>query len=336
MLGVAVIVLSGALAAFTLVEVTRRYALRQGVLDVPNERSSHVRPTPRGGGIGVVVPVAAAMTFFGLFPSPVATAGAAMAVIVAATVGWVDDYRGLSVAARLPLHVVAGTLVGVSVLVSGSSTTILLLTLLGLWWVFWTVSAINVVNFMDGSDAMIGLQGLLFSAFASAMLPSGSDARAIALVATGAFIGFLALNRPPARIFLGDVGSGAVGVIFVLLGVVVMRARSWSVVAAYLPLAPLFIDEFLTMVRRIREGCDLRVAHRTHYYQRLIQAGWGHGQAAVLFGGLSLLGALTAALLGGRLGLVLLVGAAYTVGAGLVLHGLTRWIEGADVKDPTS
>ena len=271
-----------ALVAGMLVWMVRRYALRRDVVDYPNVRSSHERPTPRGGGIGIVAPVVAFL---------VATGGAqdsrwlmAGVIVVVAVVGWIDDHTPLPSLPRLLVHIVAGVAVAwVSRafdldIVPGVGGAVALA-----WWVFWTAATINVTNFMDGIDAMIGLQLLVFGAFAAAMLGGDPWAGALAVVTVGAGLGFLAFNWPPARIFLGDVGSGSVGVVFVILGMLTMAARGWSVIHAFLPLMPLFADELVTMVRRVRRGDSLLQAHRTHFYQRLVRADWPHARVAVVY-----------------------------------------------------
>jgi UDP-N-acetylmuramyl pentapeptide phosphotransferase/UDP-N-acetylglucosamine-1-phosphate transferase len=208
-------------------------------------------------------------------------------VALVAAVGWIDDHRSLSVSTRLIGHLVAGAIV--AALASGAEVRpfhVAIPAVLGvLWWVFWTVSAINVVNFIDGIDGIIGLQAFVYGLFAVAAVGlHASPAAILALTLAGAALGFLLLNWSPARIFMGDVGSGSLGVIFVVLGVLTMREVGWSVVPAFLPLMPIFADEVLTMSRRLARGESLSEPHRTHVYQRLVQAGWGHGPVAALYG----------------------------------------------------
>lgn len=279
-------------AGWIITALMRRYALANSVLDVPNDRSSHEIPTPRGGGVGIVLPVMVA-----LLAAPALLLGsgaglvAAAAVLIVAAIGWLDDHRSLGVKSRLVGHVAAGALVaffaiGVPEYPFGVAAP---LALAGLWWVFWTVSLINVVNFIDGIDGIIGLQALLFGLYAIAATGiKVSSAAIVGAALAGASIGFLLLNWSPARIFMGDVGSGSLGVVFVLLGVLTIIEVEWTVVHAFLPLMPIFADEVMTMARRISRGESLSEPHRTHVYQRLVQAGLGHGSVAALYGVLAL------------------------------------------------
>jgi Fuc2NAc and GlcNAc transferase len=151
------------------------------------------------------------------------------------------------------------------------------------WWVFWTVSAINVVNFMDGIDGLIGSQIALYSAYVVAASPSASYAAAFGAALAGAALGFLPWNWSPARIFLGDVGSGALGCAAVVAGLLAIRSTGLGIVGAYLPLFPLFLDGAATIVRRARRGERLTTPHRSHLYQRLANSAWGHARVSILY-----------------------------------------------------
>lgn len=280
-----------AFLSWGLTSLVRRYALAHSVLDVPNERSSHHRPTPRGGGLGMIIPITGTLMILPLWGLSYLSAGAtAVAVAIVAVLGWVDDHRSLSIRIRMAGHVVAGALVTLAILVSGQASLNMGLPMLlaCLWWVFWTVSAINVVNFIDGIDGIIALQAMIFGMFSLAVIGSvGTPASILALVLVGAAGGFLILNWAPAKIFMGDVGSGGLGVTFVILGALTMGESGSGVVRAFLPLMPIFVDEVLTMLRRISRGERLSEPHRTHVYQLLVQAGWGHGPVAALYGALA-------------------------------------------------
>lgn len=273
---------------WAVTKLMRRYALANAVLDVPNDRSSHETPTPRGGGVGVVLPVVLVLA---AIPSAMLGVGAGMlgaaAILIVAAIGWLDDHRPLGVRSRLVGHVAAGVLVA---LFAGSATVqpfpvAMPVVVAGLWWIFWTVSSINVVNFIDGIDGIIGLQAVVFGLFAVAGAEGQTSPSALmGVTLAGAALGFLVLNWSPASIFMGDVGSGSLGVAFVLLGVLTMAETNWTVVHAFLPLMPIFADEVLTMCRRVARGESLSEPHRTHVYQLLVQAGFGHSFVAILYG----------------------------------------------------
>lgn len=286
-------------ASYVGVAAVRRYSLRRGVLDVPSDRSSHQVPTPRGGGLAVVVAVltmgAAGVIRAGVPGAAVATAGAALLAV--ATVGWVDDHRPLGVGQRLVVHVLAGLAVaGLAHVWLGSGSAGWAIGLaLATWWVFWTISAINVVNFMDGIDGLIGSQLAIYAGYIATVAPAGSWARPLALTVCGASLGFLRWNWAPAAIFLGDVGSGSFGLIAVLLGLGAIapatafaQERSigdaaWQLARASLPLAPLFLDAGVTIARRARAGERLTTPHRSHLYQRLANGPLGHARTAAIY-----------------------------------------------------
>lgn len=313
---------AAAVASAWILERVRDHALSTARLDVPNPRSSHVVPTPRGGGIGFVLPV---LVFLGaaalsgrLGPVVAALILAALAAVAAA--GWADDRGDLVIAIRLAVHLAAGLALAWAAFRLGAGGS-LPATVAAVWWILWTVSAINVVNFMDGIDGLIAVQALVYTAFAAfALAPPAlaaeGEARtwmALAVVAAGAVLAFARRNWPPAAIFMGDVGSGFLGALFVVLGMATLAGREWTVVHAFLPLAPLFVDGGLTLTRRLSRRERLWVAHRSHVYQRMVQAGWPHARVTLLYGLLSLAGAAIVLLLPWPVARFLLVALWYLV-----------------------
>lgn len=290
-------VFGAALAAtvsYVLVGLVRRDALRRGVLDRPNERSSHALPTPRGGGLGLIAAVAIASLAQADAGRALAQWPAALAVGLVAVVGWLDDHRGAPVRIRLAVHVAAGLLLlplahAASFGLAGSPPVAAVVVALGCWWILWTVSAINVVNFVDGIDGIIGAQVLVYGMFLAWLGEADGPARAFGAALAGASGGFLAWNWSPARIFLGDVGSGALGTLIVIGGLLLLREGRVGFVAAYLPLVPIFLDASVTLVRRARRGEHLSQAHRSHLYQRLANAGVGHARVSLAYALASLL-----------------------------------------------
>jgi UDP-N-acetylmuramyl pentapeptide phosphotransferase/UDP-N-acetylglucosamine-1-phosphate transferase len=315
MTGNQVLLLVGSfLLAAGAVDVVRRHALRRQLLDIPNDRSSHTVPTPRGGGLGVVVVIAtvwAWILFATRTPLPIELALCVAAMVAVAMVGWLDDRRNLSVAPRLGVHLLAG------LAVAALSTRIGWPWWIGLGWLVWVVSSINVINFMDGIDGLIASQTMIAALSIAYLAPAEGLARPFALAVTGAGAGFLVWNWPPARIFLGDVGSGALGFALVLLGALVVAEGGTDVVRAFLPLFPLFLDAACTIVRRARRGERITTAHRSHLYQRLANGGWGHRRVTLLYGAAAVVGAVVAAVsaLAWRWPLV------FAYGASVVLFG---------------
>lgn len=277
------------------VDLVRRHALRRRLLDIPNERSSHSTPTARGGGLGVIIVISGAWLAIIATAEAIArpellwTVGAMIAV---ATVGWLDDRAGLGVVPRLAVHALAGLAVAVLSVRLGWPWWI------GIAWLLWTVSSINVVNFMDGIDGLIASQTVIATLFMAWLAPPTGIARPFALAVAGAAAGFLLWNWPPARIFLGDVGSGALGFALVVTGALAIAEAETDVVRVFLPLFPLFLDASWTIVQRARRGERLTTAHRSHLYQRLANGGWGHGRVTTLYGAAAIAGALVASVPG--------------------------------------
>ncbi len=188
-----IVVGQAALISWLLVGASRRYAQLRAILDRPTSRSSHVVPTPRGGGLGLIAAV-----LLSLIPVPGARSNPALLIALAgavltATVGWLDDRRSLGVRVRLAAHAVAGmALLPLALL--PTAVPAWLGPVAALWWVFWAVSAINVVNFMDGIDGLIGLQALVFGIHLAWHGTPGGLAAGLGLVLGGHGGGFPGLE----------------------------------------------------------------------------------------------------------------------------------------------
>ena len=259
------------------------YTRRAGLLDIPNHRSSHSVPTPRGGGIAIVSAVLA------IAPYEFARFGqgtwSIFLILMSATaaltfVGWMDDRGSTRIAVRLTIHLLAG--LSVMFLVNEIAPLPGLLNIAWLvWWMFWTVASINIVNFMDGVDGMIAAQGVVYGIFLFALVPASTLAAHFGLILAGACLGFLVWNWAPAKMFMGDVGSGPIGTFFVIGGALALESAPSALV--FLPLFPLFLDALLTLIIRFRNGEKLTDAHRSHLYQRLANGGWGHAPVTSIY-----------------------------------------------------
>ncbi len=251
-------------------------ASRLGLLDVPNERSSHRQSTPRGGGIGILAGVAAGVVVLlatGVRPGRdfgILLAG--MAVVAA--LGLVDDLR--SIRARYRLAVQLAVAIAVVALLGGVDRFPLPPPLdLPLGWlgaplvVVWLVGVVNFYNFMDGIDGLAAGQTVV-SCAGVAIAVWSAGAVELAVVLGAAAIGFLLLNSPPARIFLGDVGSTSLG--FAIAGVPLLApagTRSMALFGVAVGLTLFLLDPLETLVRRVRAGHRIGTAHRWHSYQLL-------------------------------------------------------------------
>ena len=276
--GAALVMAAGALTAvlaLLLAPLLRKYALAR-----PNARSSHVVPTPQGGGIAVIAATIAVALSAGIGVSGFGANNALyltplLAAVFLAIVGAIDDIRTLAAGPRLLLQAVA---VGAAIAVLPPELQVLpaipwwiersVLLLAGLWFV-------NLTNFMDGIDGMTVAElvpvtgGLVAIGLLGALPPF---AIVITLCLCGALLGFAPFNLPAARLFLGDVGSLPLGL---LLGwLLLLLALSGHFAAAVILPLYYLADATITLVRRALAGENLSQAHRRHFYQQAFDGGW--------------------------------------------------------------
>lgn len=258
------------------------------VLDHPSARSSHERPVVRGGGIGVAVGyIVAASTGvvwqmthhstvgFGFF---VALAAISAAVVCGA-VGLADDFDSFSAIFRLGLQLVLGILFG---------TVVVMWSPWG-WTVIFVVAAsivlvVNAINFMDGVNTLITGWGAIVGGWYTfvALRSEQSQLAVVAIALCGAALAFIPLNITPAKAFLGDVGSYAIGGIAIALFWLLWLGGASRLLIAAPFVVPLF-DVLVTLVKRIYEKENIFQPHKKHYYQRLQQAGVKHEVVAAVF-----------------------------------------------------
>jgi UDP-N-acetylmuramyl pentapeptide phosphotransferase/UDP-N-acetylglucosamine-1-phosphate transferase len=264
------------LAAFFVALVAARLLLtpagRRLALDTPNERSLHDAPVPRTGGIAIAAGIAAACAL--AWPGLPFILAAAAAL---AAVSFIDDVKGLSTIARLALHLGAAAAVLWLDLEVDAPLAFAVLALALAW-------SANLYNFMDGSDGLAsGMAVFGFGAYALAAYLAGAVALA-ALCASiaAAALAFLLFNWHPARLFLGDVGSVSLGFLVGALGLQGWRIGAWPLWFPLLVFAPFMCDATLTLLKRLARRAPVWQAHREHYYQRLVQLGFGHRRTALI------------------------------------------------------
>lgn len=277
-------VVGTALCALLLQPVNVHVMTQLAVIDHPNARSSHELPTPRAGGLVVVLAVVVGLALSAAPPSLLG------AIVLFAVLGLAEDVRGVPVPARFALQLCAGALVATTI-ASGMAQSslpgwVLVVTMTG-----WLVAFVNVFNFMDGINGISAGQAIA-AGLGYALLGSALDATQLlnaSLILATAGACFLPWNAVRARIFLGDVGSYGLGAALGILSVYALIAGA-TLEAAVAPLALYLADTTWTLVRRIRAGEAWLSAHRSHVYQRLTVLGWSHWRVA------SMCAALTAAL----------------------------------------
>jgi UDP-GlcNAc:undecaprenyl-phosphate/decaprenyl-phosphate GlcNAc-1-phosphate transferase len=245
----------------------------QAIQDVPNDRSLHDAPIPRVGGVGLMAGILAA---WGLMFRSLAW-WVVLPLLLLFVVSLVDDTRGLTVRQRLLAQAVAA-----AILVTGSGmvTQNPLLAGVVLLAAVWMT---NLYNFMDGSDGLAGGMAFFgFSAYGAVSIMSGDTTQAMLNFSIGAAaLGFLYHNFHPAKVFMGDAGSIPLGFLAAAMGIWGWTLGHWPVWFPFLVFSPFVMDATVTLIKRSVRGAQVTVAHREHYYQRLVQMGWSHRNVAL-------------------------------------------------------
>lgn len=279
--------------AFFLVPLIRHFVIKAKMLDVPTLRSSHSLPTPRGGGLAIVFSFFAVFIIFYFrqhFSTDLLFAFLGSGLIVAA-VGFADDRLKVSARYRIFVHLFAAVW---ALFFLGGFLQYDLFSLAGLIkGIFWLVSVVwvvNMYNFMDGIDSLAASESV-FVGFASAvMLYVGGDyilAMIVMLLAMSS-LGFLFWNLPPAKIFMGDVGSGFLGICIGVLALASIMKGTISVWVWVILLGSFLSDSIITLGRRILRGEKCYIAHRSHAYQHAAHKLGSHGKISAWISAINL------------------------------------------------
>ena len=276
-----------------------KQSLNQQLIDIPNERSSHTLPTPRGGGLGFIIVFAIfiiANQFLSLNLIDAEQNKLWFALIPLVIVGIIDDWQGVPAGVRYLVQLLVATVVvafcgafpfpildqlGIAGTLIATILTIIAMT-----------AMINFYNFMDGLDGLVGGVSAVQLGFLALWLN-----QPLLWLWVAALGGFLYWNWSPAKIFMGDVGSTVLGAVIAitLLSHTRNPATAWSAVAITLPLIS---DAIYTLCRRLLRGENIFKAHRSHLYQRLQQSGWSHAQVSITYICMTLLIAISVKFLG--------------------------------------
>jgi len=273
--------------------IIRRYAEKRQLLDHPNERSSHSMPTPRGGGLAIVLLVAGTAVWFVNEASLSRNLVYIVCAVVIAFLGWRDDTHSLSPRVRFAVQ---GLVAAVSIWGLGyfSSVTIPLFGKLQLGAVgivitfLWIIGLTNAYNFMDGIDGIAG--GVAFAAglgwvLLTSDIPylANSFVFWIALAIAAGSLGFLGHNWHPAKIFMGDVASTFLGYSFAVMPLMAANAEGDALMLGTLLMWTIIMDAGVTFIRRALNRENVFAAHRTHVYQRLVIGGYTHAQVSIMY-----------------------------------------------------
>lgn len=288
------------------------------VVDRPNDRSLHTIPKPRSGGLGLHAGVLLAW----LLVAPEVHAVILISLLGLIMVSAWDDLRSLPVLARLVSHLMASVATS-TLLLPGLGFSAVLVATLSIVWMM------NLYNFMDGSDGLAGGMAVFgFGCYGLAASFAGDTPFALLNFSiAAAAAAFLCFNFHPARIFMGDAGSVPLGYLAGCLGLAGCAQNYWGWWFPVLVFSPFVVDASVTLARRICTRAVVWQAHRDHYYQRLVQMGWGHRRTALAAYGLMILCGM-AALAGIRLpssAQAILLLAATTVYIALIIIAEIAW-----------
>jgi len=251
---------------------------RLGVLDVPNQRSCHTVPVPRGGGLGLLAGVGAGIGVLSLGQGAPLEWVVLAGTLVIAGAGWADDLRSLPAWVRLLVQCIAAgavvwSLGPITRLPLPPPLAVPLGLLAGPITLLWLVGVTNIYNFLDGIDGFAATQGLI-AGVGLAVAFKGEPAAGVGWAVAAACLGFLLFNWHPARIFMGDVGAGALG--FLLAATALSVGDSAAVWVMGMFLWFFLSDGSFTILRRLWQGERIWTPHRSHLYQRLVRAGLAH------------------------------------------------------------
>jgi UDP-N-acetylmuramyl pentapeptide phosphotransferase/UDP-N-acetylglucosamine-1-phosphate transferase len=290
------------------------WAHRRNLLDIPNHRSSHVIATPRIGGVALVSSVLTGVVVLNVVGAGI---GRETTIVLAGAVGiallgLIDDFVQLSPVLRLIVQAAVAT--GVVLTVGSAplrwlSSESWVSSLLMVWWIG---TLTNAYNFMDGIDGIAGAQALVAGIgwTAVAWLAGSPDIAALGLMLAGASGGFLLHNWHPAKVFMGDAGSGFFGFLFAALPLLAPDDDApVFLLYATLLIWPFVFDTCFTLIRRASRAENILSAHRSHLYQRLVLTGRSHSQVTLVYAGLAVLGVVAAISVAASHPVVLLVSA---------------------------
>ena len=298
------------LSAFVLttagVGFWRRIALKKNHLDIPNERSSHTEPTPRGGGLIIfIVTISFLLIWFWLNENLKEILPFLIGSLLIAGVSWLDDLYSLPNLLRFAVHTTAALIVVLlinhfqQIELPLISTFQLNPFIGGLITLIWIVGLTNAYNFMDGIDGIAGIQGFIagFGWCVIGILTGQTFLAVFGGLILSSCAGFLWHNWHPAKIFMGDVGSAYLGYSLAVLSLFAARKPeigNLAFVIGILLVWTFVFDTTLTFIKRALNGENVFSAHRSHLYQLLVIKGLRHDRVSLLYGAMSLMGAMLA------------------------------------------
>jgi UDP-N-acetylmuramyl pentapeptide phosphotransferase/UDP-N-acetylglucosamine-1-phosphate transferase len=293
--------LCASFALSTLVTwLSLRYARRRNLIDLPGQRRSHSSPTPRGGGLGIVVAVIVGLAVLAWYvPAMVPPLRLIIAVSLIGAVGWIDDHRPLPAWSRLLVHCIAASfwlipLIYAAVFAPAEQQlgmTHIETLGIALLFVLACVWSINLHNFMDGIDGLLAVQAMfVLTALTVLCLRDVDSTHPLQFgMWTAAIAGFTLFNFPRARVFMGDVGSGVVGMLIAVAVIWQLSTPQVAATSGIIAASAFIVDASCTLLSRMLRGRRWYSAHREHLYQWMTRAGMSHARVVAWYAGWNLL-----------------------------------------------
>ena len=277
------------LASVITTSVIRYFSIKNNFLDIPNDRSSHLAPIPKGGGISIIGTLifTIVILFYYKMVASEFVISMTIGLVIVSVVALVDDYKNLSPMIRVIIYIISAAfslfMIGGldSVSINNHSYNLSYIGyFLGVLFLVWLT---NLYNFMDGTDGFAAIQTISVSIFCFFLfyLSNNVPFFIILLCLTSTTIGFLYWNWSPAKIFMGDVGSCGIGFFFGLFSIYTERAEIISITVWLIILSPFIGDATLTLLKRIINNEKWYEAHNSHAYQILHQSGLSHSRLAL-------------------------------------------------------
>ena len=277
------------LFSFFSTSYIRKYSLSRSLIDVPNDRSSHTVPTPRGGGLSISISVllCVGLLYFAGWLKTEITMALGIGGLLVAVIGWIDDHKHIPALWRTVSYAIAAgwavfCLGGLQSIKLGTYELMLgqfgsVLAVLGVVWLT------NLYKFMEGTDGMAATQAICVGLLAGILfwLEGQHGVAIVCFVISASSCGFLYWNWPPARIFMGDAGSCLLGFAFGVLSIIGEKGGTITIAIWFILLAVFIGDATLTLLMRIMKGEKWYQAHKSHAYQRLAQLGMSHKNLAL-------------------------------------------------------
>lgn len=262
--------------------IYRKYAIKKSVIDIPNFRSSHSIPTPRGGGIAIVVSFYLGISFLYFYKLvEIKLYYALLSGLPLVIVGIIDDFRNVKPILRFSTQILSSILVvyiiggirqiDLGFYIISYQIVLVPLSIIGITWF------INLFNFLDGIDAYASVEAIFLAI--SIYLFIGNIELLILVSAT---LGFLLWNWPNAKIFMGDVGSTLLGFILIVFGIYFNNTAQFNFIYWLILTSVFWFDASITLYRRWRNKEKLSEAHKKHAYQRIVQYGFSHKKTVLV------------------------------------------------------